>query len=874
MHVDQQWHGYKRGHQLLATTVELAARDQDLIDKLSDASGSPRPGETFAPYLTIYPLPSGRFHVVARTWQDLDATRSGTVFTRSLLIPSEDWSNGPSIHAFFDALASRDITTERAHILVGDRPWESIYNPNLAPLVEALFLERATAVAAFGFKQTDEICGRLLQSLWPARRLAMAVCTYALSPRSLPDRDFDLVFAPESARSRFTKWGGRKVVASNDVTLHRHEWTGQLQARIFIDPKPSLRELDQLGTLEGDNRSDSSALRLSLLWSDLRQQSRTSPTSLLGMLDILSSLNRRPWSVPELPNLIARSLSELGGSASTDEAWRYIQLLVRKLGDDIPLSILRSIFNATRRLVSSNPNSVLFGSDGVAVASLPHILRPSVARGLADLPPTTLHEVIRATEADLLVSLMKESPEFSETVASSLEAEPDEQVIRQIADMVEADHRAAKRIVGGVSRGAHWSVLAPLLGITIRSAPTGNFELLSRAVLAANHQPRKAIIDTLVEVAREIHQQHTLLKQAVTAPDTSEGDQIIVELVHDRESTAWLIDSLAENSPRRAQLLLQLMESWSDSHLREVLREGRNKDALFEASLSGLSNGGKAFVRLLRMVPAEGLSAAALLRRATPILTENERREASLQVLEQLLVLDPDRNADLLDPLLAAADPARIVSAAFSGGLPVEQVGRNLALIARSKSVERFVPLVDQITRRLTDRRRGGYGQAGYDGWARLLRLARQLHPEALIRSADAALDYAFARPNEPSGAVVAAAFPVIYARLRKNSLSDVPMNLITAILVLPLALLTDWDKSKTARHGIVDEFLRSKWDPVELLRAGVDAHIPGKILGYLVAQPGGRAYLRRIESGVRNYPQPARDVLIAALSDFRSDGS
>ena len=76
--------------------IELGPRDQDLIDKLSDASGSPRPGEVFAPYLTVYPLPSGRFSVIARTWQDLKAARSGTVFTRSLLVPTEQWATASS----------------------------------------------------------------------------------------------------------------------------------------------------------------------------------------------------------------------------------------------------------------------------------------------------------------------------------------------------------------------------------------------------------------------------------------------------------------------------------------------------------------------------------------------------------------------------------------------------------------------------------------------------------------------------------------------------------------------------------------------------------------------------------------------------------
>ena len=93
MHVliEQQSHGYKNGHQLLATSVRLARGDQDVVDRLSDISGPLRPGETFDPYLTAYPLPSGNFYVLARTWQDLKAARAGCVLTRSLLVPMGVW---------------------------------------------------------------------------------------------------------------------------------------------------------------------------------------------------------------------------------------------------------------------------------------------------------------------------------------------------------------------------------------------------------------------------------------------------------------------------------------------------------------------------------------------------------------------------------------------------------------------------------------------------------------------------------------------------------------------------------------------------------------------------------------------------------------
>ena len=207
------------------------------------------------------------------------------------------------------------------------------------------------------------------------------------SPRLLPERDFDLVFAPDSARSRFTKWAGRKVNASPEGAVARHEWTAQLQSKIFTDPNPNLRELDEIGALDGGDRNDGSALRLSLLWSDLRSKAHSSPTSLLGMLDILSSLGRQPWSVPEIPGLIIRSLSKPSVPPTPDD-WRFLVLLVRKLGDGIPLSVIRSIFRAGRLIARSLPALIITNrDDDVTTTTLPR--KPSAAATSANGVPSS-----------------------------------------------------------------------------------------------------------------------------------------------------------------------------------------------------------------------------------------------------------------------------------------------------------------------------------------------------------------------------------------------------------------------------------------------------------------------------------------------------
>src|SRR5256885_11935031 len=54
------------------------------------------PRSTLFPYTTLFrSLPSGRFYVVAMTWQDVNAPRAGCVLTRSLLVPMGAWGDLP-----------------------------------------------------------------------------------------------------------------------------------------------------------------------------------------------------------------------------------------------------------------------------------------------------------------------------------------------------------------------------------------------------------------------------------------------------------------------------------------------------------------------------------------------------------------------------------------------------------------------------------------------------------------------------------------------------------------------------------------------------------------------------------------------------------
>ncbi len=89
--VQQLVHGYRDGHRLLVSSTDLTSADQRAAREMSDLPGSTL-RSSFAPYLTRYALPSGRWLAYAKTWQADDLPRSGCVWTHTLLVEQSHWS--------------------------------------------------------------------------------------------------------------------------------------------------------------------------------------------------------------------------------------------------------------------------------------------------------------------------------------------------------------------------------------------------------------------------------------------------------------------------------------------------------------------------------------------------------------------------------------------------------------------------------------------------------------------------------------------------------------------------------------------------------------------------------------------------------------
>ena len=254
-----QIHGYRKGHQLLASSVTLSKDDQAVVDRLSDVAGPLRPKEQFAPYLTAYPLPSGAYYVIARTWQDLTVPRAGCVRTKSVIVDARIWSLRPPLLSIIRQLGPDELPTEMCAVRIEleDRLEEWLPPTptfSASELLEALFLEDTKPVVVFDAPDPELIALRLLTALWPDIRRRFSLSTFALSPRKIGGRDLDLVFAPLNAKAKFSDWPGRRV-DGRSPQIDRHKWTGAIVRRVFKEPFPKLlsdREIDLLGDRDTD----------------------------------------------------------------------------------------------------------------------------------------------------------------------------------------------------------------------------------------------------------------------------------------------------------------------------------------------------------------------------------------------------------------------------------------------------------------------------------------------------------------------------------------------------------------------------------------------------------------------------------------------
>ena len=210
--LQQMLHGYSEGHRLIATSIDLPARDAKTVLMMSDASG---PAATIGAegYLTGYPLSESGHYALARTWAAPELPRPGCVWTHTILI---DFSDIPSLRSASAILKlfrrpqdderSYGAWVEHISATADDRP--EISNDFAGRILSAIYgyPTRPIVSAAADVPMRDALVLAIWDQQWPRLRRAFRFCTLSFADRSSGNTTFDLQFLPSAGRVRPTQF--------------------------------------------------------------------------------------------------------------------------------------------------------------------------------------------------------------------------------------------------------------------------------------------------------------------------------------------------------------------------------------------------------------------------------------------------------------------------------------------------------------------------------------------------------------------------------------------------------------------------------------------------------------------------------------------
>lgn len=859
--IDQQVHGYRQGHQLLSSSITLSKADQSTIDQLSDVAGPLRPGEQFAPYLTGYALPSGSHYVLARTWQDLTVARAGCVRTCSLLIPSSVWASTDNIRSLLTLL---DLDGAPVQALSADfkpavpSPLLPVPEFQAKELMEAMFLEDAKPVAVFDAPDPELVALRLLTALWPSIRARFAFSTFALSPRKIEGRFFDLVFAPKDAKPRFSDWPGRRVdgQATHDA---RHRWTGTIFERVFQDPFPRLMTDRQLGIVGKQDDDMASALRIALLWEELHDKLDRTPTAALGLLDIANSrMSSNPSVALELLPLLRSATQRAITTLSDSEAWVYIGALVRKMRGVYSQRDFGFVFDAVEQHARLHPEGAIALLGVEDQSGSIETLVPAVAAGIAEnfehaLPtlkhadPTTFARLVSvagrlaeqtALAPDLLAKLAEALPALSQADAMALSS--------SLLPLLLCDEQLplAAQLVGALDED----------------------ELLAevRHLGAASGFHAHGFFEPLITRASEIGAVDRLRQALLETPASPDRDAFLAATLRPTlDDVRWLLAEPQLSVDVAGGYLLGLLRNSNDSQRRTLLSV---HDVLARVPDEGVEQLSWA-VKNIRMSLDPFL---ATVFRLLKISHERERGELAILALERCLpqpmsVNEADVVASLFDVLGTRIDVGWVARAGLSSRVSSQVVSRNLVAMCNCSPAarEQFVFFIGDIAEALTSRYSLEMSADGAEACASLMYSAQRVNLGNALAAAGRLLPAAFRAHRLPLSALIAATFPIVYRELAAKA--EVP-DLLRFVSFL------DWDKCKAARRELVDVFLTSpSWAPEDFALTAYQCMDMDRIFNRMREANGGKKYLDLVEVNVAKLESTFRDAVVAALHRVRS---
>ena len=849
MSLNYQIHKYRNGHQLIAGSAQLDRLDQDTVDRLSDISGQLRPGELFEPYYTCYPLPTKKYFIVAKTWQDLTAPRAGCVLTKSVIISMETWANSNATANIFRGLENTEFDLNFPAINLESEAvsYPPVINAPLDELVEALFLEQRKPILVFDSQAPLAIIERLYTVFWPSIRKDFATCTFTLSPRSVNNRPFDLLFTIGNMRTRFSDWNGRRIDgASNSIKEARHRWTKDLADRIFKDPAPALYNKNEFSLLGMSNSSDENTLRLSLLWDELLAKARyeSSPMAILGLLDIINSQQVFTEALyGNLEPFIRKAVKDALNILETTDAWKfYAALLVKHKKKLMGRDMLLEVKTACTSLTLKDPGkAIIFISNfNPSLERIPSVLYAGIGNGLAEYLFTHPVNLLFEVPPELGLLLLATSTELASVTMAVLQKNREEvngfidSSLRQ--NNTKAVKRAKSNLARFIKTPAHRNVVYALFN----DATVSEEHLILKHIGQNTFFGFREFDDIILTSALKSESAGYLLDLIIINNKANQADDLVIKLLEAKVDLIenYLLDP-RETIAHRNKVLVDVINAANYKTLEKIAQNSAVIPELIGILSSDKKSNKAKLAELIVQADIPLNSAIANFSKLTPTVINGIELFKLIPFLEKCVgMLKPSK--PILDILrkLEIVQADRLTESVFVGGLSnpnskevfdtLYNAGGNL-----KKSLAKYVGTISEV---LSATLPVHLSPEFTERWTTIVKLTNDIDEKR--KAAVYMLGYAFKRTENDPTLLITTAFPIVYETFSSGR------SLAQSIAYW---VFSDWDKCKTLRNDLVDRYLESNWPKQGLFQVAKKTGITKEITSILSDSKTGKKYLESL---------------------------
>ena len=876
--VHQQFHGYRKGHQLLSASLVLDTRDQDAVDNLSDLTGRLRPGETFDPYLTAYPLPSRTYYVLARTFQDLEAPRSGCVQTRSLFVPMEAWGQLEGLACLLATLVPIQEGEEAQPQIkpTDEDKWlTAVGDARIVELVQALFFGEVRPIVVFNAPEAELIATRLLVALWPGLRRSFSICTLALGPRRLGEGHFDLVFAPITARSRFSgeafgRIGVRGSIPSETV----HPLAASTAARVFLSDEPRLAKRDILDLMPTEPLCDRTAVRIVIQGGDLVSRVETTPTAVLGMLDILNSRGGPdPEGWDRLSSIVSGALDVTIERSSHRESWKFLSALDAKIEwSTAPQDLVGKLEGVAGSLSRDAPAVALSAVEDldIDVDASAFILK-ALGDGVAESRALeSVGDWLNGLAPDTQLVLLDASTRMSETLASEINTRVDGSLDTAVhllgGESTVARRRVRRRLLSLVGDAVALEVIPRILA-TVEGNEVAD---LAVAMGCQGKLHSEVMTAALAKAARKTGSVDVVRDAVVSHVPSEDAGAFLRKLVKLTPSDVeWLLG--VGDRALAARLLTSLLTGAEERAIQSALSEGDRARRVVSTLRTALPTSASGMTRMLLcgLLPSHaGLDIGFDILEAVPT---SERRSLERWLLRATLTAAPlrdPRTQQAIAEFRHGFTPEELVAAATEVSIGPRRVSENLVVLNAAPREVRdgIVRMLDTLVRHVFRRGREQLDEAAYRALAEMFADASHVDSRRRTKVAGTLCAFAWRHMSYPVSALVVTAFPTVY---RESGKRDGARRNVFAIWSHA------WASGKRPKDGrrqlidtLVSAFLRSSWPPADLIVTALDANIEEPVMKRIRRERTGARYIDRIAEDAERLDKELRRRVLTCIED------